>query len=215
MFLDNQHTKEYYKIIEKNKIKTAGMSIRKIKAELGYTEKHHIIPRSLKGSDLKENTVYMPATDHFKCHQLLTEMTEGADKGKMWNGLWRMMNKQSRNQDRDFTFNPEDYETARINSAKAHSKRFSGENNSFYNQKHTKESLKSMSDAKKGKSYEKIFGEEYAKEMRLRRSNEQQGKIKGPQDKSTCPHCGTTGGKRIMNRWHFDRCKNNTDVEIA
>ena len=86
-----------------------------------YVEQHHIIPRSLKGSDLKENTVYMPATDHFKCHQLLTEMTEGADKGKMWNGLWRMMNKQSRNQDRDFTFNPEDYKTARINSAKAHS----------------------------------------------------------------------------------------------
>lgn len=23
----------------------------------------------------------------------------------------------------------------------------------------------------------------------------------------TCPHCGKTGGKTIMKRWHFDRCK--------
>jgi hypothetical protein len=23
----------------------------------------------------------------------------------------------------------------------------------------------------------------------------------------TCPHCGTQGGKAIMMRWHFDRCR--------
>ena len=25
-------------------------------------------------------------------------------------------------------------------------------------------------------------------------------------DKVTCPHCGTTGGKTTMKRWHFDKC---------
>lgn len=214
MFLDNQYTQDYYKIIEKNKIKTAGMSISRIKAELGYTEKHHIIPRSLEGSNLKENTVYMSADDHFRCHQLLINMTEGVAKGKMWNGLWRMMNKQSRNQNRDFTVSPKDYETARINSANAHRARFSGENNSFYNQKHTEKSLKKMSEAKKGKSYEEIFGTEYAEEMRLKRGKERTGMIIGSQDKSMCPHCGTIGGKGIMNRWHFDRCKNNISAVV-
>jgi hypothetical protein len=27
----------------------------------------------------------------------------------------------------------------------------------------------------------------------------------------TCPHCGKTGGGRIMKRWHFDRCKDKKD----
>lgn len=27
------------------------------------------------------------------------------------------------------------------------------------------------------------------------------------QPKSTCPHCNKTGGERLMNRWHFDKCK--------
>ena len=27
------------------------------------------------------------------------------------------------------------------------------------------------------------------------------------QSKSTCPHCGKTGGSQTMPRWHFDNCK--------
>ncbi len=32
-------------------------------------------------------------------------------------------------------------------------------------------------------------------------------KIKGPHEIATCPHCGKSGGERIMKRWHFDKCK--------
>ena len=29
--------------------------------------------------------------------------------------------------------------------------------------------------------------------------------------KSTCPHCGKTGGANTMPRWHFDNCKSLKD----
>jgi hypothetical protein len=208
MFLDNVYTKEYYNIIEKNRKKTQGLSIRKIKSQCGYTEKHHIIPKSLGGKDKKENMVYMPESDHFRCHQLLVEMTTGVNHGKMWKALFRMMNKQSKNQHRDFNFLPEEYEQARINAAKSQSERFSGENNHFYNKKHSVETLTTMSLAKKGKSYEEIFGIEEAKIMRDRRSKEQQGKIRGKQKIVKCDYCEKEGGAGIMNRWHGVRCKN-------
>ena len=207
MFLDNDYTKEYYDIVEKNRGKTKGMSIRRIKAELGYTEKHHIIPRSLGGKDLKENTVYLSALDHYRCHQLLVNMTEGGECGKMWSAMWRMMNKQSRNQEREFTFTPKEYELARIAHASAHSKRMSGANNPFYNKKHSGATLKTMSNAKKGKTYEEIFGIDEAKIMRDRRSKERLGIKKGKQDIVECEHCDVKGGVSIMKRWHGDNCR--------
>ena len=207
MFLENHFTEEYYSIIKHHQDKTSGFSIRQIKKEFGYTEKHHIIPRSLNGTDTKDNIVYITASDHFRCHKLLVQMTSGEARGKMWNALWRMMNKQSRNQDRDYSFTPDDYEQARINHSIVHSALMSGNNNPFYNQKHTPESLKKMSAARKGKSYEEIYGIDRAAELKLLRRKEQLGRKKGKQEIVTCKHCGTQGGIGIMNRWHGNNCK--------
>ena len=49
----------------------------------GYVERHHIIPRSLGGSDNKENLVDLTAREHFICHWLLTKMYTGESKSKM------------------------------------------------------------------------------------------------------------------------------------
>jgi hypothetical protein len=48
-----------------------------------YHEKHHIIPKSLGGSNKKENIAILTAREHFICHILLTKMTSGKDKSKM------------------------------------------------------------------------------------------------------------------------------------
>jgi hypothetical protein len=84
---------------------------------------------------------------------------------------------------------------------------FSGENNHFYGQSHTSETREKMSKAKKGKTWEDIYGVEGAEAKRQANREKLLGRKKGPQDKVTCPHCGIEGGKGIMNRWHFDRCK--------
>jgi hypothetical protein len=197
MFINQDAIKEYYQIINR----------RINKPKEGYMERHHIIPKSLGGDDSKSNIVWLTATDHFRCHQLLTSMTDGESKIKMWNGLWRMMNKQSHSQHRDYTFTPEDYEEARLAHSINHSRRMSGENNPFYGRSHREDTKAIMSQRKKGKTYEEIMGAEKAIEMRRRRREEQLGLIKGPQATTTCPHCNKTGGQGIMKRWHFDRCK--------
>ena len=38
------------------------------------------------------------------------------------------------------------------------------------------------------------------------------GKKRGKQEELICPHCGVSGGKGIMKRWHFDKCKSIVDV---
>ena len=50
-------------------------------------------------------------------------------------------------------------------------------------------------------------------ESNRKRSATQKGVPKGPskikgiaKDEITCPHCGKTGGKPAMKRWHFDNC---------
>ena len=42
-----------------------------------YFEKHHILPRSLGGNDLKNNIVLLTAREHFICHALLVEIHRG------------------------------------------------------------------------------------------------------------------------------------------
>jgi hypothetical protein len=46
----------------------------------GYTELHHIIPRSLGGSDDKENLVNLSAREHFICHLLLIKIYSSGPK---------------------------------------------------------------------------------------------------------------------------------------
>lgn len=40
----------------------------------GYKEKHHIIPRSLGGSNEHTNLIYLTAREHYICHMLLVEI---------------------------------------------------------------------------------------------------------------------------------------------
>lgn len=58
------YNKIYSSIIEKakNEVKT------------GYCERHHIIPKSLGGSDDNTNLVLLSAKEHFVCHYLLLKM---------------------------------------------------------------------------------------------------------------------------------------------
>lgn len=208
MFIKNDAYEQYYSIIN-NAESACPRTMKKKDAMLlrGYIEDHHIIPKSLGGEDRISNKVWLTAAEHFICHKLLTEMTIGTENGKMWSALWRMMNKQSHNQDRGYTISPEEYAEAREQNAKNHSKRMKGELNPFYDKTHSDDTKAIMSAKKKGKSYEEIFGVEKAAEMRARRSIEGLGKPKGKQTTSMCPHCGTIGGIGVMKRWHGDRCQ--------
>ena len=81
MFLDNKYTKTYFKLIEKAKNNLFE----------GYTEKHHIIPKSLGGSNDENNLVTLTARQHFIAHLLLTKMIDGQKKYKMYNAFSKML----------------------------------------------------------------------------------------------------------------------------
>ena len=73
MFLDNKYTTTYNAIVERARDREVN----------GYVERHHIIPKSLGGSNDDSNLVKLTAREHYICHLLLTKMLTGKAKGKM------------------------------------------------------------------------------------------------------------------------------------
>jgi hypothetical protein len=57
----------------------------------GYSERHHILPRALGGSDDPDNLVVLTYREHFLAHWLLTKFTTGNDQRKMLHALWSMI----------------------------------------------------------------------------------------------------------------------------
>jgi hypothetical protein len=88
--LDNKYTKTYFNIIYRARQ-------RKID---GYFEKHHIIPKSLGGSNKKENLINLTAREHFICHLLLIRMYTGANRNKMIHASWAMATLENKHQER-------------------------------------------------------------------------------------------------------------------
>ena len=96
-----------------------------------YTERHHIIPKSLGGIDDENNLVNLTAREHFLCHFLLAKMyeKESFEWYKM-NHAFLIMKCESFNQQR--YFNSRLYEALRKNFSSLMSLAQSGKNNSQY-----------------------------------------------------------------------------------
>ena len=73
VYLQNKYTRWYNNIIDRARSRHT----------TGYTERHHIIPRSLGGTNGRDNIVAVTAREHFICHLLLTRMTTGPSRNKM------------------------------------------------------------------------------------------------------------------------------------
>lgn len=61
-----------------------------------YAEHHHILPRSLGGSDDKTNLVKLTAKEHFIAHLLLARIHSGQNGMKMVHALRRMLTGNNR-----------------------------------------------------------------------------------------------------------------------
>ena len=80
IFIQNKYTRIYYSIISNAKSRTL--------PEDTYTEKHHIIPKSLGGNNSQLNLVPLTAKEHYMCHRLLAKMLSGAEQKKMLYALY-------------------------------------------------------------------------------------------------------------------------------
>lgn len=59
-------------------------------------ENHHIVPKSLGGSNSKSNIVRLSYRAHFICHRLLVKMHEGEARAKMALALFRLSHKNQK-----------------------------------------------------------------------------------------------------------------------
>lgn len=75
IFLNNKYTKWYFNIIESVKCKNR-IKLRKSDISYVYYENHHIVPKSLGGSDIKTNLVLLTLKEHYIVHLLLCNMQQ-------------------------------------------------------------------------------------------------------------------------------------------
>lgn len=173
MFIENKYTRWYYNIVTRAQTREID----------SYTEKHHIIPRCLGGSNKKDNIAKLTPREHFVCHRLLTKMTQGAVHYKMIYAAWRMCNQKNRNEMTvDYHINSRLYNTLREKVATMMSQRV-------------------WTDEMRQRAREKALAH--------LKKNEGSSKAKSTKPKQylTCPHCNKTCDSSNAKRWHFNNCQ--------
>jgi hypothetical protein len=115
MFIKNKYYTWYISIIEKAKERQL----------TGYIEKHHIVPRSLGGTNSKDNLVDLSAREHFMCHWLLTKCVS-VHVEKMNYALWLMMNMQNNHQLSRYKINSHSYTLLKEKLSKTFSNQHTG-----------------------------------------------------------------------------------------
>lgn len=227
MYLQNKYTNIYYSII---------MIAKSRPALSEYTEKHHIIPKSLGGSNTIDNLAILTAREHFICHRLLTKMTTGKHKAKMINAAWALANLKTSHQIRT-NINSKTYSILRKQFAESHAEFRTGK-------KHTAETRAKISAAHKGRSSTlkgiprsaeikssisaAMVGREFttAHKNNIKQNHigflgkipttEHRAKISAKRQltkKLNCPHCNKLVDPGNYIQWHGNNCKHYTSFE--
>lgn len=220
IFIDNKYTRIYYSIVQRAQTRPI--------PEV-YTEKHHIVPRSIGGGEAKSNIVVLTAREHFLCHWLLIKMTEGKAKRSMSHALRMMLAKNKRTSGR-YIPKSKLYELIKKTANEASKGRpclpetrekiRQANLNRAPASKETRKKLSAAAKRRKGFTTEgrakvvesnknRVWTDEMRQKLRQHNLGKPNTSQKGkPQEKLTCPHCGKVGGKSVMKRWHMDNCKN-------
>jgi hypothetical protein len=146
MFKENKYSQCYYNIVNQARSRILD----------GYLEIHHILPKSLGGTDDPDNLVKLTAREHYICHLLLPKMTSGVSYQKMVYAYTIMSGRR--------LYNSKKYNFYRTEYAKINSELRSGEGNgmfgadrkgeknTFFGKKHSDETKRKISEKKKGVS---------------------------------------------------------------
>lgn len=192
------YSKIYYSIVERSRSRTNPPIV----------ESHHIVPKSLGGSNKKENLANLTPKEHFVCHLLLTKMYSGKEKQKMVYALWAIMNLCNNHQYRK-KVKGRTYENLRKEFVAAQ-KSITGSARCNTGKKRPDRTSESFTDkwkanisaAKKGKpTWNKgITHSDKTKKL--------QSQLAMNRPKQECPHCKKiVSGPSNFTRWHNENCK--------
>lgn len=140
LFIDNKYTQIYKRIVTQARLYNTSDT---------YTEMHHIIPKSLGGSDCAENLVRLTAREHFICHWLLTKMTINENRYRMLYAFQMMIFVSGKTQER--YVNARAYQTLKEEISIARSHRQKGKRHS----QETKDKI-SLSNTGKKRTVEQL-----------------------------------------------------------
>jgi len=202
MFIENKYTLWYYNIINNARARKA----------TGYVEKHHIVPKSLGGTNSNENLVELTAREHFICHYLLTKMTIGLEKRSMWHATWAMANLHNTTTQQRYKITSRIYEVIKKNNATALSESNRGKPSKHKGRRLTPEwrekISKTLSGTKPSAERNLKVSQALTGKKRPQRSAEWMNNLKSSinDSKTTCEHCGKTIIKAAYTRWHGDKC---------
>ncbi len=175
----------------------------------GYFERHHILPKSLGGTNSKDNLVFLTPKEHYICHLLLMRMTTGKAQLSMiraFNAFKMASRKNPRH------LNSRRYEFARTHSiGKGNGTPMSAETKAKISAKR-KGSKSFMKDKHfEGQALQNIIAATRSEERCTKISQALKGRVsptKGmTHKKSPCPHCHRDVAPNQMARNHGDRCK--------
>lgn len=138
IFNDSKYTNTYFRIVNHRQNNPVPEGI--------YSERHHIIPKSLGGSDDPDNLVRLTGKEHYICHLLLTKMVEGEARAKMifaWGWFLRTANNNPFHGDRQFTIpKGESYERHRRMIVEANRQKY---NDPEFKKKHSEKTKQALS----------------------------------------------------------------------
>ena len=155
----------------------------------GYTERHHVIPKSLNGTDDKTNLVDLTAREHFICHWLLTKMYTGEAKSKMIYALNGMKRNGKFTQRYETLVTSRVYENLKNEFSIVHSATMKGRdpwNRGIPITEEQREKNRIAATGKKrsaeaiAKAVAKQLGQKRSEETKLKMSLSAKGKPKGP-----------------------------------
>jgi len=157
----------------------------------GYVERHHIHPRSLGGTDDKNNLVELTAREHFICHWLLTKMHTGEAKSKMIYALNGMKRGNEFAQRYETKITARVYENLKKEFSKVHSSTMKGTipvNKGRAMSEEQKAKIRATKAANPYKWDEETLAKRVEKQIGTKRSQETKdkirnalkGKVKGP-----------------------------------
>ena len=142
-----------------------------------YSETHHILPKSLGGTNAKSNITKLTAREHFICHWLLTKIYKDGDPHwKMLNAL-RIMRAENKNQSRYETIiTSKVYGSIKEEYSILQREKLKGENNPMFGDKFYR------SEEGFRKQKEAVLGDKNGAkrpETRLKIANSKLGKARG------------------------------------
>jgi hypothetical protein len=201
MYLQNKYTQCYYNIVEQAKARST----------VGYFERHHIIPKSLGGSNDASNLVALTAREHFICHWLLTKMLPKSPEQKKLYHAFSAFAMISSNQQRTITSRQYQILSKASKIALKGNTHNKGKVRTLEaNEKQRQTMLakyKEKSYIHAGKTYEEMYGPDaQERKAKLKGPRGPRKNPPGPQQLVVCPHCRKTGGVSNMKRYHFDNC---------